>query len=232
MDNETSEKFIQSLAKSMHSLCNGYATYDKWVHITGHLYFSVDTGDTIEYVVNEKMSKIDANCVSLSSNSFHAQRVVKSGEDGGSKEVNVKPELVDNSNEFGGKPSSDTTAHATEGKKVSKRSSRTTPSKKKAGKRKKPSSDSVEPSVSNVEESREDSDATIDNDDYPVDDDDLAAAIDSIESNGGEAGQPVFPPRLDETEGEVKPPSDGVDMNIPEASVDAAGTEGKTLFTC
>ncbi|XP_005094853.1 zinc finger Y-chromosomal protein 1 isoform X2 [Aplysia californica] len=73
MDYDSSTKFISSLAKFLQSLCNGYVEFDNGVQVIGHLYLSVDTGKTIDYVLNEKVCKTDENSVTFISNSFHAQ---------------------------------------------------------------------------------------------------------------------------------------------------------------
>ncbi|BFY98303.1 hypothetical protein BsWGS_01360 [Bradybaena similaris] len=77
MDYESSSKFISSLAKFLQSLCNGYVEFDNGVQVIGHLYLSVDTGKTIDYILNEKVCKTDENSVTFISNSFHAQPAEK-----------------------------------------------------------------------------------------------------------------------------------------------------------
>jgi len=77
MDFDSSSKFISSLAKFLQSLCNGYVEFDSGVHVIGHLYLSVDTGKTIDYVLNEKVCKTDENSVTFISNSFHAEPAEK-----------------------------------------------------------------------------------------------------------------------------------------------------------
>uniref|UniRef100_A0A0B7B0M5 C2H2-type domain-containing protein n=1 Tax=Arion vulgaris TaxID=1028688 RepID=A0A0B7B0M5_9EUPU len=77
MDYDSSSKFISSLAKFLQSLCNGYVEFDSGVQVIGHLYLSVDTGKTIDYVLNEKVCKTDENSVTFISNSFHAQPAEK-----------------------------------------------------------------------------------------------------------------------------------------------------------
>lgn len=77
MDYESSSKFISSLAKFLQSLCNGYVEFDSGVQVIGHLYLSVDTGKTIDYILNEKVCKTDENSVTFISNSFHAQPAEK-----------------------------------------------------------------------------------------------------------------------------------------------------------
>ena len=74
MDYTKSTKFIASLSKVLQSLCSGYVEFSDYVQITGQLYLSVDTKQTIEYVVDEKLNKkSNKDSVSYSSNSFHAQ---------------------------------------------------------------------------------------------------------------------------------------------------------------
>ncbi|XP_059147071.1 uncharacterized protein LOC131934887 isoform X11 [Physella acuta] len=78
MDFDSSSKFIQSLAKFLQSLCNGYVDFDKGVEVIGHIYINVDsdTGKKVDYVLNEKVCKND-NSITFISNSFHAQPAEK-----------------------------------------------------------------------------------------------------------------------------------------------------------
>jgi len=73
MDYENSSKFIDSLARFVQSLCNGYIQFENGVQIVGHLYVNVDTGATIDYIVNEKLCKNEENNVSCISNSYYSQ---------------------------------------------------------------------------------------------------------------------------------------------------------------
>ena len=71
MDNDSSNHFISSLAKYLQNLCSGCVSFEKYVLVTGHLYVTVDTGDSQEYVVNEKLCKNNGSEVNMSSNSYH-----------------------------------------------------------------------------------------------------------------------------------------------------------------
>ena len=77
MDYKTSTKFISSLAKIMQSLCNGYVEFIDNVQVTGHLYLSIDASKTIEYYVDETVTKSKDSDVVFKSNSFHAQLLDK-----------------------------------------------------------------------------------------------------------------------------------------------------------
>ena len=72
MDSDSSSKFIESLTKFLQSLCNGYVEFQKGVELVGHIYLSIDTGEKVDYILHEKVSKNDENSVSFVSNSFHA----------------------------------------------------------------------------------------------------------------------------------------------------------------
>ncbi|XP_076460670.1 uncharacterized protein LOC143293572 [Babylonia areolata] len=73
MDQDSSAKFIGSLTKFLQSLCNGYVEFQKGVELVGHIYLNIDTGEKVDYILHEKVSKNDENSVSFVSNSFHAQ---------------------------------------------------------------------------------------------------------------------------------------------------------------
>ena len=73
MDVDSSSKFIGSLTKFLQSLCNGYVEFQRGVELVGHIYLSIDTGEKVDYVLHEKVSKNDENSVTFVSNSFHAQ---------------------------------------------------------------------------------------------------------------------------------------------------------------
>ena len=104
MDYDSSTKFISSLAKFLQSLCNGYVEFDNGVQVIGHLYLNVDTGKTIDYVLNEKVCKTDENSVTFISNSFHAQPAEKPKPPGkkpdrDSERNDLKAEDIDNANQ-------------------------------------------------------------------------------------------------------------------------------------
>ena len=77
MDVDSSAKFIGSLTKFLQSLCNGYVEFQKGVELVGHIYLSIDTGEKVDYILHEKVSKNDENSVTFVSNSFHAQPLVE-----------------------------------------------------------------------------------------------------------------------------------------------------------
>ena len=72
MDLDSSAKFIGSLTKFLQSLCNGYVEFQNGVELVGHIYLNIDTGEKVDYILHEKVSKNDENSVSFVSNSFHA----------------------------------------------------------------------------------------------------------------------------------------------------------------
>ncbi|KAL8579119.1 hypothetical protein ACOMHN_036058 [Nucella lapillus] len=84
MDEDSSAKFIGSLTKFLQSLCNGYVEFQKGVELVGHIYLNIDTGEKVDYILHERVSKNDENSVSFLSNSFHAQPTDK--KDGTGKE--------------------------------------------------------------------------------------------------------------------------------------------------
>ena len=77
MDEDSSTKFIGSLTKFLQSLCNGYVEFQRGVELVGHIYLSIDTGEKVDYILHEKVSKNDENSVTFVSNSFHAQPLDK-----------------------------------------------------------------------------------------------------------------------------------------------------------
>ena len=77
MDVDSSSKFIGSLTKFLQSLCNGYVEFQRGVELVGHIYLSIDTGEKVDYILHEKVSKNDENSVTFVSNSFHAQPLDK-----------------------------------------------------------------------------------------------------------------------------------------------------------
>ena len=98
MDYDSTTKFITSLAKFLQSLCNGYVDFNNWVQINGHLILSVDSGETKEFVVNEKLCKTLRDDVSFLSNSYHAP-MNNSPIDLGSNNNNAKTTTKTNNNE-------------------------------------------------------------------------------------------------------------------------------------
>ncbi|XP_070210802.1 uncharacterized protein [Littorina saxatilis] len=97
MDVDSSSKFIGSLTKFLQSLCNGYVEFQRGVELVGHIYLSIDTGEKVDYILHEKVSKNDENSVTFVSNSFHAQPLDKD------KAVADKESLI----KFGAKGSED-----------------------------------------------------------------------------------------------------------------------------
>ncbi|KAL8586357.1 hypothetical protein ACOMHN_022972 [Nucella lapillus] len=91
MDSDSSSKFIGSLTKFLQSLCNGYVEFSRGVELVGHIYLNIDTGEKVDYVLHERVSKNDENSVTFVSNSFHAQPLDKE----------KTPENKDNSSKFG-----------------------------------------------------------------------------------------------------------------------------------
>ena len=77
MDLDSSSKFIGSLTKFLQSLCNGYVEFQKGVELVGHIYLNIDTGEKVDYILHERVSKNDENSVSFVSNSYHAQPLDK-----------------------------------------------------------------------------------------------------------------------------------------------------------
>ena len=77
MDVDSSSKFIGSLTKFLQSLCNGYVEFQRGVELVGHIYLSIDTGEKVDYILHEKVSKNDENSVTFVSNSFHARPLDK-----------------------------------------------------------------------------------------------------------------------------------------------------------
>ncbi|KAL8579117.1 hypothetical protein ACOMHN_036056 [Nucella lapillus] len=89
MDDDSSTKFIGSLTKFLQSLCNGYVEFQRGVELVGHIYLNIDTGEKVDYILHERVSKNDENSVTFVSNSFHAQPTDKKA--GGEKDTMLKP---------------------------------------------------------------------------------------------------------------------------------------------
>lgn len=73
MNNESANKFIAALVKSLQTLCHGYVEFDDGIEIIGHLYLNIDSGSTFDYVVKEKVCKNQDNATVFVSKSFHAE---------------------------------------------------------------------------------------------------------------------------------------------------------------
>ena len=73
MDYNASVQFISQLAKSLGTLCNGYIGFEEWVKVSGTLYLTLDTGKTIQCVIDEKVCRHDETSATLISNSSVAQ---------------------------------------------------------------------------------------------------------------------------------------------------------------
>ena len=88
MDNQTSTKFVATLSNFLLSQCNEYIQFEKYVLVTGHLYVSVDTGEHMEYIVNEKLVKTDGNCdKNILSNSYQIVKAKSENSNGSMSQV-------------------------------------------------------------------------------------------------------------------------------------------------
>ena len=70
MDKADSEKFVAALGKYLQSLCSGYAEFDNWVEIVGQLFLTVDTGETVQYSINERVCRQEGDIFGFISNSL------------------------------------------------------------------------------------------------------------------------------------------------------------------
>ena len=69
MDQVALQQFISDLSKYLQNFCNGYVEFQNYVLITGQLFLRIDSDQAVEYVLNEKLCKIE-NEVNFHSSSF------------------------------------------------------------------------------------------------------------------------------------------------------------------
>ncbi|XP_076465066.1 uncharacterized protein LOC143296877 isoform X11 [Babylonia areolata] len=73
LGDESAAKFINALIKSVQTLCHGYLDFQNGVEIIGHINLSVDKGNSLDYILKEKVCKNAENSTLFISNSFHAE---------------------------------------------------------------------------------------------------------------------------------------------------------------
>ena len=73
MADDAASKFINALIKSVQTLCHGYLDFENGVEIIGHINLSVDRGNSLDYILKEKVCKNAENSTLFISNSFHAE---------------------------------------------------------------------------------------------------------------------------------------------------------------
>ena len=69
-DNDKTNHFITTLKYYLQLLCNDCVDFNSSVMLTGNIFVTVDAGNCIEYVVNEKVCKANGNEAVFMSNSF------------------------------------------------------------------------------------------------------------------------------------------------------------------
>ncbi|XP_050397150.1 uncharacterized protein LOC126815510 isoform X2 [Patella vulgata] len=72
MDEEAANVFMTNLVKNIQMLCHGHLPFSDNVEVIGHLYLNIDCGKKLNYIVNEKYSKLN-QATTFTSNSFHAE---------------------------------------------------------------------------------------------------------------------------------------------------------------
>ena len=72
MENESSSKFMSTLAEFMHFLCTKYVDFDQSVVVSGQLSMDVDARGSAQFVVNEKLCTSDTRLIFFS-NSYTLQ---------------------------------------------------------------------------------------------------------------------------------------------------------------
>ena len=78
---------MMSFSERLQSLCKGCVSFEKWVLVTGNICVTVETGENVQYNINEKLCKSDEHGgITSFSNSFHSVKDV-------SRNVN-DPDLV------------------------------------------------------------------------------------------------------------------------------------------
>ena len=74
LDAAAANRFISSLSKSLQALCHGCMDFDSGIEIGGYIYVSIDSGNKVDYVLNEMVKKSDNNSMRFISNSYLSKR--------------------------------------------------------------------------------------------------------------------------------------------------------------
>ena len=74
VDVTVANRFMSSLSKSLQALCHGCMEFDSGIEIVGYINVNIDSGSTMDYVLNEKVQKSQNNSMTFVSNSFFAKK--------------------------------------------------------------------------------------------------------------------------------------------------------------
>ena len=74
MDEETANRFVSSLVKSIQALCNGYIEFSSSIEVIGHIHLNIDRNVKFNYVLTEEVSKsVSEGATVFASHSYHSQ---------------------------------------------------------------------------------------------------------------------------------------------------------------
>ena len=71
MESNSPVKLTSSLAKVLHYFCNGFVEFMGHAHLTGILCLITEDGQSVRFSVDEKVFRLDDNCVKINSKSFN-----------------------------------------------------------------------------------------------------------------------------------------------------------------
>ena len=74
VDAAVANRFISSLSKSLQALCHGCMDFDSGIKIVGYINVDIDSGGSVDYVLNERVSKGANNSISFTSNSYVSKK--------------------------------------------------------------------------------------------------------------------------------------------------------------
>ena len=74
MDEDTANRFVNSLVKSIQALCNGYIDFSSSIEVIGHIHLNIDRNVKFNYVLTEEVSKsISEGATVFASHSYNSQ---------------------------------------------------------------------------------------------------------------------------------------------------------------
>ena len=88
--------FNSSFARSIQDLCMKYFPFEKSVRVTGYLYWTIDDGQSVEHVVNEKLFKQNGQTEAVNMQSSEKIKNKKNGEKTGKKKAMQQKKALSN----------------------------------------------------------------------------------------------------------------------------------------
>ena len=74
MDEETANRFVSSLVKSIQALCNGYIDFSTSIEVIGNIHLNIDHNLKFNYILTEEVSKsVSEGATVFASHSYHSQ---------------------------------------------------------------------------------------------------------------------------------------------------------------